>query len=188
MNTNGKFVLFTAILVVLATTCKYFFGPSLEWSGFSPVIAIALFSGFIMRNRGFSFLLPMLALLVSDFIIHDMYRRGLFDYPGFYSGQWKNYLILLSVVLIGWALQGKKISTLAAGAVAAPTLFFLISNFAVWAGPQLTYTKDFNGLLACYAAGLPFYKNSLIATMFFTPGILYFYNALVRNKAQLTLA
>jgi hypothetical protein len=188
MNTNGKFILFTVILVVLATICKYFFGPSPEWSGFSPVIAIALFSGFIMRNRSYSFLLPLLALLFSDFIIHDMYRRDLFDYPGFYSGQWKNYLILLSAVLIGWALQAKKISTLAAGAVAAPTLFFLISNFTVWAGQHLTYTKDFNGLMACYAAGLPFYKNSLIATMIFTPGLLYLYNVLVRRKAQWTLA
>jgi hypothetical protein len=188
MKYNGKFILFTVILIVLATVCKYFFGPNPDWSGFSPVIAIALFSGFMIQRRNFTFLLPLLALFVSDAIIQDLYNRGLFEYAGFYSGQWKNYLILLSAVLIGWSLRGKKYSTLFFGALAAPTVFFLVSNLAVWAGQHLTYTKDFNGLMACYAAGLPFYKNSLIATLVFAPGILFLYNYLVRRKAQLTMA
>jgi hypothetical protein len=188
MKTNVRLILFTIILVALATACKYFFGPDLNWSGFSPVIAIALFSGMIMKQKNLSFMLPLLALLLSDAVIQFLYNQDLFPYAGFYSGQWINYLILLLATLIGWALKGRKYSGLFAGALAAPTLFFLASNFLVWTGSHITYTKDFNGLMNCYEAGLPFYRNSLIATMVFLPVILFAYNFLVRSKPELKLA
>jgi len=189
MKINGRLIIFTLVLVALATACKFFFGPNLDWSGFSPVIAVALFSGFIIKQKDMSFLLPLLALFISDAVIQLLYIRGEFPYAGFYSGQWKNYLILLTATLIGWLLKGRSNTSLLMGAVAAPTVFFLISNFSVWlATTEATYAKDFSGLITCYAAGLPFYKNALIATLIFLPGILLVYNYLTRNKAALTIA
>ena len=189
MKNNGKLLVFTIILIALATACKYFFGPDLAWSGFSPVIAIALFSGFIIKQKDMSFLLPLMALFVSDAVIQFLYSQDLFPYAGFYSGQWKNYLILLVATLIGWTLKGRSSSSLIIGAIAAPTVFFLLSNFGVWmSSTEATYSKDFSGLITCYAAGLPFYKNALMATIVFLPGILFAYNYLTRNKAVLTIA
>jgi len=90
--------------------------------------------------------------------------------------------------LICWALKGRSNSSLIIGAIAVPTVFFLISNFSVWAGAQVSYPKDFNGLMTCYAAGLPFYKNALMATIVFLPVILFSYNYMTKQKPQLTLA
>lgn len=189
MKINGRLIIFTGILVVLATACKFFFGPDLHWSGFSPVIAIALFAGFIIKQKDMSFLLPLLALFISDAAIQFLYSQDLFPYAGFYSGQWKNYLILMSATLIGLALKGKNYATLMTGALTAPTVFFLLSNLGVWmSAKEVTYTNDFNGLMTCYGAGLPFYKNALIATLVFLPGILLVYNYMTRNKAALKLA
>lgn len=189
MKSNGRLILFTLILVALATACKFFFGPDLDWSGFSPVIAIALFSGFIIKQKDMSFLLPLLALFISDAVIQLLYTQNMFPYAGFYNGQWKNYTILLAATLIGWALKGRSVSSLFAGAIAAPTVFFLLSNFGVWlSGVEVTYTKDFSGLMTCYAAGLPFYKNALIATLVFLPVILLVYNYMTKNRAALTIA
>jgi len=188
MKINGRLVVFTLILIALATACKFFFGPNLDWSGFSPVIAIALFSGFIIKQRDLSFMLPLLALFISDLLIQGLYEVNLFPYAGFYSGQWKNYLILMSATLIGLLLKGRNTSSLIIGAIAAPTVFFLISNFSVWAGAQVSYPKDFNGLMTCYAAGLPFYKNALLSTIVFLPVILFTYNYMTKHKPQLTLA
>jgi hypothetical protein len=189
MKSNGRLILFTAILVVLATACKFFFGPELAWSGFSPVIAIALFSGFIIKQKDMSFMLPLLALFISDAVIQLLYSQDMFPYAGFYNGQWKNYLILMTATLIGWALKGRNYSSLMTGAIAAPTVFFLMSNFGVWmSATEVTYTKDFSGLMTCYTAGLPFYKNALIATLVFLPGILFLYNYMAGKKTQLTLA
>lgn len=187
MKSNGRIIIFTIILVVLATACKYFFGPDLDWSGFSPVIAIALFAGFIIKRKDMSFLLPLVALFISDAVIQLLYTQDLFPYAGFYNGQWKNYLILMSATLMGWALRGRNVKSLLVGVVAAPTVFFLLSNGMVWMGSQVTYSKDFAGLMNCYEAGLPFYRNSLIATLVFLPVILLVYNYLTKKKAVFTL-
>ena len=189
MKSNGRLIVFTLILIILATACKYFFGPDLDWSGFSPVIAIALFAGFIIKQRDLSFILPLLALFISDAVIQLLYSQDLFPYAGFYGGQWKNYLILMGATLIGLALKGRSFSSLLAGAIAAPTVFFLVSNFMVWrAATETVYAKSFSGLMNCYEAGLPFYRNSLIATLVFLPVILFVYNYLTKKKAVLTLA
>ncbi len=138
MKINSRQILFTGILVLLATACKYFFGPDLDWSGFSPVIAIALFSGFIMKERNLSFVLPFVALLLSDVFIQFLYSADLFPYAGFYSSQWINYAILLASTLIGWMLKGRNLASLATGAIAAPTAYFLISNLSVCTLPDQT--------------------------------------------------
>ena len=189
MKSNGRLIVFTLVLVVLATACKFFFGPDLDWSGFSPVIAIALFSGFIVKQKDMSFLLPLIALFISDVAIQLLYTADLFPYAGFYSGQWKNYLILMTATLIGILLKGRSKASLLAGVIAAPTVFFLLSNLGVWmSSTEATYTKDFSGLMTCYTAGLPFYKNALMATIVFLPGILFLYNYMTRKKAVLTVA
>ncbi len=189
MKINKKLIVFTIILVAIATVCKFFFGPELTWSGFSPVIAIALFAGFIMKQKDMSFLLPLLALFISDAVIQLLYTQDLFPYAGFYSGQWKNYLILMAAVLIGWALKGRSYLSLLAGTIAAPTVFFLVSNFMVWtASSEVVYAKSISGLMTCYEAGLPFYRNSLIATLLFLPVILVAYNFITKKKAVFTLA
>jgi hypothetical protein len=51
----------------------------------------------------------------------------------------------------------------AAGALLGPTSFFLVSNYAVWASGW-GYPRTMGGLGACYFAGLPFYRNDLLAT------------------------
>lgn len=191
MKINGRFILFTMILVVVATACKYFFGPDLDMSGFSPIFAIALFSGMIIKDRDKSFLLPLIALFISDMLIHCLflYSVDVFPYPGIYNGQWKIYAILMLSTLIGWALKGRSYTRLLTGALAAPTVFFLVSNFLVWMGTtEAVYTKDFSGLMTCYTAALPFYKNALVATLLFLPAVLFLYNIMMERKAKLILA
>ncbi len=189
MKFNGRILVFTMVLVALATACKFFFGPDLDWSGFSPVIAIALFAGFIIKHKDMSFMMPLLALFISDAIIHLLYKTGNFEYAGFYGGQWKNYLLILSATLLGWVFKGKSYTGLVAGGIIAPTVYFLASNFMVWqASTEAVYAKSFNGLMTCYEAGLPFYRNSLAAMLVFLPLILLSYNYVTGKKAVLTTA
>ena len=189
MKLNIRSVVFVLVLVLLATACKFFFGPDLAFSGFSPVIAMALFSGFVLRGKDSSFFLPLIALFVSDLIIHILYINDLFAYAGFYSGQWKNYLILLFATMIGWLLKGRSTGSLIAGGFASPTLYFLVSNFMVWsASTEAVYAKSLSGLMICYEAGLPFYRNSLLAMLVFLPLIMISYNYITREKAILKLA
>jgi hypothetical protein len=78
-----------------------------------------------------------------------------------------------AVCLIGSALLRKTtVLRVAAGVLTSATGFFLISNFAVWAGGQVTYPHTLSGLGACYVLGLPFYRNDLISTTL-TSGVLF---------------
>lgn len=185
---NTKLILFSLVLVAITTLTKFFLGPNLNWSGFSPVIAIALFAGMIIPERKQSFILPLLALFISDVIIHVLYLNGVFPYAGFYEGQWVNYVLLLLTTGLGWWLKGRRTVNLLVAAVAAPTVYFLLSNFSVWLGGDGTYySKDFSGLITSYTFALPFYKNALLATVIFLPAILLSYNMAMKGKTALTL-
>ena len=128
---------------------------------FAPIAALALFGG-VYLNRRFALLIPLAALFVSDFFI------------GFYS-----YKIMLSVYLsfglIGlggmWLRKHKRIGPVVGATLAGSTLFFLVTNFAVWAFGSL-YPPTLGGLLASYTMALPFFKNTLFGDLFYT-GVLF---------------
>jgi hypothetical protein len=189
MNSNKKLLLFTVVLVLVATLSKLLFAPRLEWSGFSPILAIALFSGMMVKDKSKAFIYPLAALLASDAIIEVLFLLHLFPFEGFYKIQLLNYSLLLLSVVIGWALKGKKLMNIFGSALVAPTLFFLASNFFVWATHSgWGHPMTFDGLLLCYADGLPFYQNSLLATIIFLPATIFGYNILMKKNYSFTLA
>jgi hypothetical protein len=189
MRINSRLIIFTLILIAATTLCKFYFGPTLNWSGFSPVIAIGLFSGMLINDKSRSFLLPLIAVFASDMIIEVLFQAGIFKwYRGIYTYQIFNYALLAGFTLIGWALKGKNYGSIALGGVIAPTVFFLISNCGSWLiDTGNNYTNDLNGLMASYNAGLPFYKNALVSTLIFLPAILTVYNVIVKRTAALKL-
>ncbi len=189
MKAQNKIILFTLLLVVLATVSKILFASKIEWSGFSPIIAIALFSGMMVKDKSKSFLYPLLALFISDVLIQVIYKMDLFPFAGLYKYQWLNYSILLLSTLLGWMLKGKNYSSILTGAIAGPTLFFLISNFSVWAGHSGYHRPmNFEGFMLCLQDGLPFYKHALAATLIFLPALIVSYNLIMKKNYSLKLA
>jgi hypothetical protein len=53
-------------------------------------------------------------------------------------------------------------------ALAGSVVFFLVSNFAVWAAWKDLYPMTFAGLMTCYYAGLPFFRRAVEGDLFFT--------------------
>jgi hypothetical protein len=189
MSFSLKTALFTVVLTMATTLCKYFFGPEIALSGFSPVLAIALFSGFIFRRSEWVFFFSIVALLVSDLTIQLLYLNDLFDYQGVYAGQWKNYLLLLGCTFIGYIFKATSYRNIGLSAFIAPTIFYFLSNGLVWLqSSEMTYTRDITGFVTCLTAGLPFYKNSLLATLIFLPATLVFYNYISIRKIELRLS
>lgn len=123
---------------------------------FSPIAAMALFSGAYMPRRGLAFIAPLAALLLSDAII------------GFHALMPIVYGSVALVVCLGWLLSSRRTpARIALAAVAGSVTFFLITNFAVWAFGDM-YPKTLEGLAACYVAALPFFQNGLAGDLFFT--------------------
>jgi len=165
---NTKKQTFTALALLILIAALYRIVPGNFW-GFTPMIAMAIFGGSVVRDRKLAFLLPLLSLFLSDLLFEGMYHYGIGDTPGFYEGQFTNYLLFTSLTLVGFFVRERKPLSILSGAVAAPVLFFLASNFMVWANHGgLKRPMTFNGLMMCYEDALPFFWNSLYGTMFFS--------------------
>jgi len=77
------------------------------------------------------------------------------------------YLSMLITVGIGQLIRNKRsISKIASATLASAVIFYLLTNLSVWAGDPL-YAKTWSGLIACYTAAIPFFRNSLIGDFSF---------------------
>ena len=190
MKLSRQLIIFFFILIVVTTIVKIICAPQINLSGFSSVIAVALFAGITVKEKKFAFLLPLLALFISDSLLQLLHLFNLFPYEGFYSGQLYNYALLLLVTLMGIGLRNYKTPGIIAAAFIGPTVFFLLSNFVVWKtqATVMGYSNDVNGLLQSYTFGLPFYRNSLLATIIFLPAFVGFYHWMKYRKFSLQVA
>lgn len=179
MKVNKHFIYTLAALVVVAALYRIIPNRPL---GFAPQIAIALFAGSIMKDKKYAFALPLLSMLISDILYEILFTTGLSSIKGFYSGQFSNYILFGGLTVLGFFIQKRNVLHIALGSLAGPTLFFLISNFFVWAGDSvINYPKTIDGLLQSYTAGIPFYTGSLVATALFC-GIFFGAYALLNQK------
>ncbi len=187
MKLTRQTILFYFILIAVTVIVKVICSPQINLSGFSSVIAVALFAGITTKNKTNAFLLPLVALFLSDMILQGLHALNLFPYSGFYSGQIINYALFILITLIGIAFRNYKTAGIFASAIIAPTVFFLLSNFIVWKtqGAAMGYSNDINGLLQSYTFGLPFYRNSLIATIIFLPAFVAVYHWMLFRKLSL---
>lgn len=132
---------------------------------FSPIDAIALFSGAYFSRWLIACAVVICSVWVGDlFINHLMSGHWQLFYPGFYW-QYASYLLITGIgVLLKNQVRPFK---LLMACFSASILFFIISNFGVWCS-GLLYPLNWQGLITCYVAAIPFFKNTLFSDLFFT--------------------
>ncbi len=152
---------------------------------FTPLGAMALFGAAYFSRKYLAFLIPLAAWWISDIILNNLVYAKL--YPEIYQGfSWMGnpviYLCLGFIVLIGWVLL-KKVNTirLIGAATIAAVAFFLITNFNSMLTSPL-YTKDFNGLLESYIAGIPFFRNTLVGNLIYSALLFGVYEWFVARR------
>jgi hypothetical protein len=127
---------------------------------FSPIGAMALFSGAYLGRRGMAFVAPLAALLLSDLVL------------GFYAGMNFVYASVALIVLIGWWVSSRRtVLGIAAGALAGSVSFFVITNFGMWLFSGF-YPLTAAGLGACFVAAIPFFQNTVAGDLFYA-GLLF---------------
>lgn len=179
----------TGFILLIVIASLYRIMPGRPY-GFAPQIAMAIFGGAIIKDKKFAFLLPLLSMFVSDALYEILFRNGVGNMPGFYEGQITNYILFTSLTLFGFFIKNFNVGRIALAAIAAPTTYFLISNFLIWLSSSplagLGRPKTFNGLLLCFSDGLPFYPWSVAATFIFS-GILFgSYYLITRQSLRIT--
>jgi len=158
--------------------------------GFTPVIAIAIFAGAFFRDKKWAFLVPLSVMLFSDAIYQLLYVNGLSEIQGFYKGQVLNYALIISTVFVGILMRRIEFGRILVASIAAPVLYFLLSNFAYWAGAgtdittQLPLSRSWAGLVQSNVQATPFFRGLLEGTVVFS--VLFFagYYLLQRTQAS----
>ena len=149
-NNNRLLALLSAILV--AAALRLVPHPP----NFTPIGAMALFSGAYLGRRALAFAAPLGALLLSDAVL------------GFYSGMQFQYLSVALIVLMSLLVLSKvTVLRLGAAALASSVLFFAVSNFGVWLVSGM-YPHTLVGFGACYVAAIPFFQNTIAGDLFYT--------------------
>jgi hypothetical protein len=159
--------------------------------GFAPMIAMAVFGGAVIKDKKFAFLFPLLAMFISDGFYQLLYINGVGNIPGFYEGQLINYILFGGLTVFGFFIKNFNIKKIAIASFAAPTVYFLVSNFLVWASASpmagLARPKTVSGLLMCYSDGLPFYPWSVASTFIFSALFFGSYYFMITKPAKARL-
>ncbi len=159
-----------AILISLAVTTRII--PHL-WN-FTAVGAIFLFSTFYFKDRRIRFLIPLAIILCSDLCLYWL-KGTPFAGIGIYS------CLMLYIPVSAALIKKVKITNVALAGMSGATLFFITSNFLVWAqggGYGL-------GFIGTYAAAIPFYLNSLLGNLAWST-VLFGLYALSKNALKQT--
>jgi hypothetical protein len=144
---------YTVIFIIVGVFSRLLPHPP----NFSPLVAVALFSG-VYWNRKYGYLLPLGTYVISDLII-GLHNTVIFT--------WSSILL---IYFIGTRLKRGNIGSTVIYTLFSSFLFFIITNFGVWLLGW--YPHTLRGLIECYILALPFFRTSLLADILFV-GILF---------------
>tara|TARA_Y100000590_G_scaffold255229_1_gene286570 strand:+ start:8638 stop:9165 length:528 start_codon:yes stop_codon:yes gene_type:complete len=152
-NILKKESIFISLILILALSRLIPHPPN-----FTPIIAMAIMSNYFFRNIYSSIAVLFFSMLLSDIFI------------GFYKNMFFVYLSLFLIAIIFFKINRRfkvNYKNLFLYGLFGSILFYLISNFGVWALGSL-YEKNLTGLINCYILAIPFFKNTLLSTIFFS--------------------
>ncbi|HEX7378654.1 MAG TPA: DUF6580 family putative transport protein [Pirellulales bacterium] len=152
-----------------------------HWPNFTPVGAIALFGGAYFASRRAAFIVPLVAMLISDVALMASpgfaSANSLLDFfsstgaaaYGWTSFKWvlPVYGCFVATVGIGLLLRRRSLLAAPVAALAASTLFFLVTNCSLLTG-ETGSGPALPRLAEGYIAGLPFFQNALLGDLFYT--------------------
>lgn len=73
------------------------------------------------------------------------------------------------IALIGlWLKKHKRVGFILGSSLFSSILFFIITNFGVWAPSSNWYPHTLNGLIECYTLAVPFFRNTILGDLGYT--------------------
>lgn len=162
-------ILIVAMLIFLSALCRVFTNEIGLWN-FNAIGAAALFGGIVLKDKRLAYVIPLLSLFLSDVFLQCFTSIHALDRD--YLGQLLFvYGAFLLITWIGTLIKKVNVPTLLLSSIGTGVMFFLISNLGTFLTTDL-YPKTGAGLLACYAAGIPFYQSDNMFSSFALNGLM----------------
>jgi len=178
LNTSFNYLVILSVLIVLGVVGRLLPHPP----NFTPMAAIALFAGFIFLKRYIAVIAVVVTMLLTDY-----FAFGYLSAEWFASkSMWVVYLALLFPIVFKNFLQKKLgLFRVAGAALASSTVFFIATNFAVWAFSPM-YEKTLEGLVLCYTMAIPFFQNTVAGDLIWS-GVIFGTYFLLRHYSNLQI-
>ncbi|MBO9154329.1 DUF6580 family putative transport protein [Chitinophaga sp. GCM10012297] len=133
----------------------------LQIYNFTAMGAGALFAGVVLRDKKYAYAVPILALFLSD-----LFFQLFTSIPGFYGGEmFFVYGGFLLITFIGTRIRKANPGNIFLASIASGLVFYLMSNFGTWLFRDM-YPHTLSGLISCYWAAIPFFRNELFGSFF----------------------
>lgn len=136
-----------------------------HYPNFTAMGALAFFGASRIKSIWGSLALVFTTMMITDLVINNLiYPTG--EFVLMYSGSFFTYTGFAAYALLGRkATNMKNGSALLLGGSVA---FFLLSNFGVFLSAYSVFPMTWGGLMATYAAAIPFLAPELISTALFS--------------------
>ena len=171
------------ILLILAAALSRLFTVM---PNFTPIGAIALFAAAYFSSRAVSYIIPFVAIYLSSLVLNNVvYSSDEFIWMGAnFPFQVAGFSL---IVLMGSrTLRKVNVASILGSAFAGAVVFFLVTNFGSWIIDYGNiYPNNFSGLMAAYAAGIPFFKNTLMGDLCYSTILFGSYALLKARLPQL---
>lgn len=172
-----------ALFILVAAATRFLFIPN-----FTAIGAMGLFGAAYFSKKYWAFIVPFAALWISDLVINNV----VYGAPG-QSFMWMGYswvyLAFGLSIIVGMLLLNKVSPARLLGAsLMTSVLFFLLTNFGAFLSPITPYPQNFGGLMAAYAAGIPFFWNTMLGDLFFTAVFFGSFELVQQRFPQLRLS
>ena len=138
---------------------------------FTPVVALALFSGTYLQKR-YSVIFPLSLMIISDFFI-GFHETILFTWGS----------VVLISVLGFWTRRHKNSISVLSSSLLAAVIFFVLTNFGTWLCSNL-YPRTLEGLKECFILAIPFFRTTLLSTVVYTLVIFGLYEIVAQKVKE----
>jgi len=155
MNRNENFLIGFVLLAVWFRLIPH--PPNV-----APITALALFSGASFRNKWFSIVFPLIAMVLSDIVL------------GFSTISFWVYSAFMLITMFAWIVKELKWTSV----LISSLIFFIVSNFGVWV---LSYPHTIEGLITCYTMAIPFFGYSILGDMAWSLILFGLYETIKQN-------
>lgn len=152
---SARFIFITSAILIAAMSRLFPHIPN-----FTPIAAMALFGGVYFSDKRLAFVIPLVAMFLSDIAIQLIFGWG------FHNTMIYVYISFILTSLIGLMVRRNvTFLSVTTGSIASSILFFIITNFGVWAASD--FQLGLSGLTTTYILGLPFFAPTLLGDLFF---------------------
>ncbi len=162
-NNQTRNILLCAGLIVAAAVWRIV-NAEMEWYNLTPMVAIGIFCGAILKNKSYAYILPLAAYFISDAYMQIVHGNGFYGISQFFV-----YGGMALVVALGTFVKKQSALNVMGYSIGGSLLFWLISNLGVFFSGY--YGFSFSGFVNTFVMALPFLNKDGVSTELFVNAI-----------------